>query len=89
MHKFYLDWIKEKSTLDPRVLNGTLRQYIDIFNNNFNLSFFKLKKDQCDVCEENKLANLFEKTKMQIVYDMHIKNKTLARLKKNLINKRH
>jgi len=25
MHRLYLDWIKEKLTLDPKVLNGTLR----------------------------------------------------------------
>jgi len=64
------------------VLNGTLRQYTDIFNNNFNLSFFKPKKDQCDVCEKYKLASPLEKTKMQIIYDLHMKNKTLARQKK-------
>lgn len=67
MHRLYLDWIKEKASLDPRVLNGTLRQYTDIFIYNYNFSFFKSKKDQCDVCEKYKLASPLEKITMQIV----------------------
>ncbi|KAE9542364.1 hypothetical protein AGLY_003491 [Aphis glycines] len=66
MHRLYLNWIKEKSTLDPRVLNTTLRQYPDIYNNNFNLSFFKPKKDQCDVWEKYKLASPLEKLQCKL-----------------------
>jgi len=62
MHRLYLEWIKEKpmtSTQDncSNIINVTLRQYTDIFNNEFNLSFFKPKKDLCDECETYKLAS--------------------------------
>jgi len=54
-------------------------RYNDIFNNDFNLSFFKSKKDFCDVCEQYKLASDEEKNNLQISYEDHILNKTLAR----------
>jgi len=50
MHRFYLDWVKDK-TLNVKAQNATLRQYTDIFNT-FNLSFFKPKKDLYDKCEK-------------------------------------
>jgi len=88
MHRLYLEWIKEKpftSTQDDydNIINVTLRQYTDIFNNKFNLSFFKPKKDLCDECEAYKLASVEEKSKIQISYDKHLSIKTLARLNKN------
>lgn len=88
MHRLYLEWIKEKpftSTQDnyDNIIKVTLRQYTDIFNNEFNLSFFKPKKDLCDECEAYKLASVEEKSKIQISYDKHLSNKTIARLNKN------
>ena len=53
---------------------ASLRQYRDIFNTCFNLSFFKPKKDQCSVCyefqsmtEEQKLS---QPTKV-VAYNAH------------------
>jgi len=47
MHRLYL---MGKNTEDPDV--ASQRQYRDIFNSYFNLSFFKPKKDQCADCAE-------------------------------------
>jgi len=52
------------------------------------LSFFKPKKDFCDECETYKLASLGEKNKLQVSYDKHLSNKTIARLKKNVDKER-
>ena len=62
------------------IINVTLRQYTDIFNNEFNLSFFKPKKDLCDECETYKLASLEEKNKLQVLYDKHLSNKPTKHL---------
>lgn len=47
MHRLYL---MGKDPKDKEV--ASLRQYRDIFNSYFNLSFFKPKKDQCSQCAE-------------------------------------
>lgn len=70
--------MKEKPT-NSTAINATFRQYNDFFNNDFNLSIFKPKKDLCDVCEQYKLASDEEKNNLQISYEDHILNKTLAR----------
>lgn len=87
MHRLYLEWIKEKHLTSTNenhenIINVTLRQYTDIFNGEFNLSFFKPKKDLCDECEAYKLASLEEKSKLQVLYDKHVSNKTIVRQKK-------
>lgn len=47
MHRLYL---LTRNTDEP--FTATLRQYRDIFNTCFNLSFFRPKKDQCSLCLE-------------------------------------
>lgn len=86
MHRFYLDWVKGK-TVCVKAQNATLRQYTDIFNT-FNLSFFKPKKDLCDKCEQFKLASTEEKLILQSSHEEHLKNKDIARDKKNLDKQR-
>jgi len=71
MHRLYLDWVKDK-TLCVKAQNATVRQYTYIFNT-FNLSFFRLKEDLCDKCEEFKLASEEEKLKLQPSYDEQTK----------------
>lgn len=83
MHRLYSEWILDEpstsSNSNNNVINATLRQYTDIFNTEFNLSFFKPKKDQCDQCEIYKLASPEEKLAQKDLYDKHLLNKTLAR----------
>lgn len=38
MYRFYQEWVKEE-LITVMAQNATLRQYTDIFNNSFNLSF--------------------------------------------------
>jgi len=63
--------------------NATLRQYTDIFNNSFNLSFFKPKKDLCVECEKFRLASPEKKDLQKPIHAEHLKNKDIARDKKN------
>lgn len=81
MHRLYIEWVKDKPVCD-KAKNATLRQYSDIFNT-FNLSFFKPKKDLCDKCEQFKLATTEEKVILQPSHEEHLKNKDIARNKKN------
>lgn len=66
---------------------ASVRQYRDIFNSCFNLSFFKPKKDQCAVCCEWDGLNPDEKNlkpDLKKKYEEHMKNKEHVReLKKN------
>lgn len=78
MYRLYTELMKEKPT-NSTAINATLRQYNDIFNNDFNLSFFKPKKNLCDLCEQYKLASDEEKNNLKISFEDHILNTTLAR----------
>ena len=52
----YVEWAEEN---DKEV--ATSRQYRDIFNTEFNISFHKPKKDQCNTCTAYINATLEEK----------------------------
>ena len=60
---------------------ASLRQYQDIFNSNFNYSFFSPKKDQCDVCLRWKNMSSEEKEDPNTLetYTKHIANKQRSR----------
>lgn len=60
----------------------TLRQYRDIVNNHFNLTFHSPKKDTCDQCHIFKNT---ENPSEQLItdYEKHLTNKTVARHLKN------
>lgn len=89
MHRLFLESVENNpSVTDSRVLNVTLRQYSDIFNNEYNYAFFKPKKDMCDICEQYRLSTPEQKNNLQIEYDEHISNKILARERKNADKKR-
>jgi len=82
MYRFYQEWVKEES-INVMAQNATLRQYTDIFNNSFNLSFFKPKRDLCDECEKFRLASPEEKYLQETIHAEHLRNKDIARDKKN------
>lgn len=56
--------------------------YDSIFRTEFNWSFFVPKKDQCDLCEKYKNSNDNERDDVEMA--MHMRNKELAREKKQL-----
>lgn len=62
---------------------ANLTMYSKIFNNEFNLSFFTSKKDECDKCAAYRNANDEERTIiLQKEYDEHHEEKELSRLEK-------
>uniref|UniRef100_A0A6P7F318 Uncharacterized protein LOC114326041 n=1 Tax=Diabrotica virgifera virgifera TaxID=50390 RepID=A0A6P7F318_DIAVI len=64
---------------------ATSRQYRDIFNEQFNIGFFKPKKDQCTVCSVfNNMASDAEKAKLLEQYESHMKNKEVIRNLKDI-----
>lgn len=75
MYGLYNDYCIE-AQIDEK---ATVRQYRDIFNGEFNISFFKPKKDQCDFCSIYSLSDETKKLEIKNEYDIHIKNKILAR----------
>jgi predicted aldo/keto reductase-like oxidoreductase len=62
--------------------------YRFIFNTEFNLSFHRPKKDQCDICQtfENSLPE--EKETLKFQYEKHVINKSKAREHKEADKKR-
>ena len=76
MHRLYLAYMQENNS-GQQV--ATLRQYRDIFNTEFNISFFKPKKDQCDRCVVYAVATNKEKMELETEYQQHIQNKKIVR----------
>jgi len=65
-----------------------MRQYRDVFNTEYNIGFFKPKKDLCALCEKWKKATREERLSMVREYGDHLKNykrvKQLREEEKNL-----
>ncbi|MBP1527197.1 MAG: hypothetical protein H9Q66_04675 [Spiroplasma ixodetis] len=72
MYELYKTYCTEKS-LEP----AKLSKYRSIFNSEFNLTFFKPKKDQCDLCERFK--NSEKSTEMVAILEEHELSKIAAR----------
>ena len=77
MYALYTDHCQKKGI--PPV---KLHVYRDIFNYEFNLGFHVPKKDMCDLCEKFRMASDTEEAAMQTTYDLHQRNKNLARKNK-------
>ena len=67
IHEEYLKWMKEQATAHPNDVQYqktvSEKVYRDIFCNDYNLSAFKPKKDQCKFCEKWKGMTAEEKNK--------------------------
>lgn len=57
--------------------------YARIFNEEFNISFFTPKKDQCELCISYDNSDSIEKVLLQEKYDTHLKEKVLSRIEKD------
>lgn len=77
MSKFYLEWAAEKNL--PKSSTASRRQYRDILNSNFNIAFFKPKKDQCSFCMmmKNNPRQVREAKKNKWI--THLNNKKMSR----------
>lgn len=60
-----------------------LTKFSRIFNEEYNISFFSPKKDQCDLCESYKHATGEEKQNIEEEYNKHLKEKKLSRKEKD------
>lgn len=56
--------------------------YERVFNSDFNIGFFKPKKDQCSTCETYKNSNEEEKRGLEESYRKHIREKEMSREEK-------
>lgn len=65
-----------------------LYRYKQIFNSEFNISFFKPKKDLCDKCQEFKVSKEKSEEKVQS-YEEHIKRKKLGDNERNIDRTRY
>lgn len=54
-----------------------------IFNEEFNISFFTPKKDQCELCTAYENAQGIDKYTLREQYTEHLKEKDLSRIEKN------
>ena len=72
MHRFYLIWMSENLNA---VKVASLYQYSNIFNSQFNLSFFKPNKDLCQICSLHENADLDRKIELKTDYEIHLKKK--------------
>lgn len=79
MYRMYIQNMEQENKLSV----ATLRQYRDIFNTKFNISFHKPKKDQCETCASFEMVDEKQKAEMLEKYNKHISNKNLARSLKN------
>lgn len=77
MYNLYLEFIPNDE------MKVTERIYRDIFNTEFDLHFHTLKKDSCDKCTQYQNATQGEKSKLEIAYLNHLRQKDLARSLKN------
>lgn len=79
MARLYKTWALEKDI--PINSIATPRQYRDILNANFNIGFFKPKKDQCGFCSimQNKSNTRQVREERKAAWVAHINNKKRAR----------
>lgn len=61
---------------------GTYKSYYNIFTTEFNVSFFKPKKDQCDLCNSYQNSSDVQKKEFEVKYLSHIDEKDLSRIDK-------
>ncbi|CAH2094046.1 unnamed protein product [Euphydryas editha] len=75
LFEMYNEWL-QANTYEEKA--ETERQYRDIVNDNFKLSFYVPKKDQCDQCHI--FRNIDSPTEQQITdHEIHVTNKKLSR----------
>lgn len=80
MYVMYKEWVTNNEETEI----ASERQYRQLFNTEFNISFHKTKKDKCDSCKSWENANSDEKIILKEKYESHILNKQLIRQQKDL-----
>ncbi|KAG5889349.1 hypothetical protein JTB14_033443 [Gonioctena quinquepunctata] len=87
----YRDYKEERERANKCV--ASVSMFNRIFRNEFNISFFVPKKDQCDLCETFQNSDEEKKILLRPTYDQHQRGKEMARIEKKNdkddINKPH
>ncbi|KAG5879687.1 hypothetical protein JTB14_006472 [Gonioctena quinquepunctata] len=87
----YRDYREEREKANKCV--APVSMFNRIFRNEFNISFFVPKEDQCDLCETFKNSDEEKKILLRPTYDQHQREKEMARIEKKIdkddINKPH
>ena len=73
MYALYKEACQEKS-----ITHVSLPIYRKVFNNEYNISFHRPIKDQCDICVAYKNSLPEQRVSMKTTYTNHIENKLLA-----------
>lgn len=79
LHRDYIKQCQETHT----PYSDSYLMYNQIFNTEYNISFFTPKKDQCETCVAYSNADTEEKKKMTDKYESHILEKDLTRVEKD------
>ncbi|KAJ8930294.1 hypothetical protein NQ314_016913 [Rhamnusium bicolor] len=72
----------EQKCKDDNEPAANYMMYSRIFNEEFNISFYIPKRDQCDVCIEYSNSKDEEKVNLKSNYDLHLNEAKLARMEK-------
>ncbi|KAG5898964.1 hypothetical protein JTB14_004683 [Gonioctena quinquepunctata] len=87
----YRDYKEERERANKYV--ASVSMFNRIFRNEFNISFFVPKKDQCDLCKTFKNSDEEKKILLRPTYDQHQREKEMAPIEKKNdkddINKPH
>jgi len=75
IRKMYRLYVEKCQTADPPIDPVKQNVYRKVFCNEYNLSFFKPRKDQCVTCVRYFKASPSEKEKMKLEYEEHIRRK--------------
>ena len=86
MADLHRDYIKLQEDKDKGQPAANLTMYSRIFNTEYNISFFLLKKDLCNLCESNK--NAPDDAELKAKFEEHEREKVLSRQAKHY-DKRH
>lgn len=76
----YNDYARDCKT--DNVIFSNFNYFYNIFTNDFNLSFFQPKKDQCELCVFYENASDTDKVNLKACYDQHLVEKELSRKEK-------
>ncbi|KAG5862334.1 hypothetical protein JTB14_018896 [Gonioctena quinquepunctata] len=76
-YQLYKAWLQDNQ-YEPEI-KATERQYREVFFNEFNIDFFKPKKDLCLTCDIYKRASIEERESLQLNYTFHIASKYVVR----------
>lgn len=75
MYLLYQEYCQENNI--PNIATESI--YRQIFNTEYNISFFQPKKDWCDICHKYESLPVEQKTEMEEEYASHLKNRDLSR----------